>query len=45
MKMNEPNERDCENCVHKKLVEIKGTFVYCCEKWDCEFESKDGDDE
>lgn len=33
------DKRDCDICIHKKVVEINGTFVRMCEKWDCEFES------
>ena len=32
------NDRDCEHCKHHIKTYIKGLEVYQCEKWDCEYE-------
>ena len=34
--------RDCENCFHRKpVLKEDGTWTAECEKWDCEFQSRD----
>jgi len=34
--------RDCANCFHRKpVLKEDGTWTAECEKWDCEFQSRD----
>ena len=33
-------DRDCKNCKHYVVAEVKGTVIQSCEKWSCEFEKK-----
>ena len=38
-------DRDCENCKHYKILDCSGLISCGCEKWNCEFESKESADE
>ena len=34
--------RDCANCFHRKpVLKEDGTWTAECEKWDCEFQSRE----
>ena len=37
-------DRDCSNCKHLKLMIRPNTQFYACEKWECEFEAKEGEE-
>ena len=41
------DDRDCENCKHYKLAGFtyRNEEYYACEKWSCDFESREIADE
>lgn len=39
---DEPEEPDCERCIHMKPLHYRGVeLIYGCENWECEFEEKE----
>jgi hypothetical protein len=39
------NDRDCPHCKHYVLTNIKGLEARACEKWDCEYEPEEQEEE
>ena len=37
--------RDCKHCKYLALSVVNGIEIYACEKWDCEYEPEEQEEE